>query len=112
MKYPSRVFSQLHSFSARLLDRAFHGFDGSVEVLPGDLESGFFGLADLFGDLGVFGFEVGVVLGRGADTGGISLVLTGVGSDVGQDAELGDVGVVFGAEAFEFWMDGFVAGAG
>ncbi len=40
------------------------------------------------------------------------LVLPGVGSDVGQDGHLVDVGVVFRIDALEFRVEGFVAGAG
>ena len=37
-----------------------------------------------------------------------AVVLTGVGSDIGQDAELVDVGVVFWVEAFYFRIKGCV----
>jgi hypothetical protein len=47
---------------------------------------------------------VGLLVDDGAD----AVVLTGVGSDVGEDAELVDVGVVFWVEAFYFRMKGCV----
>lgn len=40
------------------------------------------------------------------------VVLAGVGCDICQDAQLGQVRVVFRVDAFELWMEGFVAGAG
>jgi hypothetical protein len=40
------------------------------------------------------------------------VVLTGVGSDVAEDGELVDVGVVFWIESFQLWVGGGVAGAG
>jgi hypothetical protein len=52
------------------------------------------------------------VLGLGADPGRVLLVLAGVGSDIGQDAQPGDVRVVFGVDAFELRVEGGVAGAG
>jgi len=39
-------------------------------------------------------------------------VLPGVGSHVGQDGHLVDVGVVFGVYSFEFGVEGLVSGAG
>ena len=50
---------------------------------------------------------MGLLLDDGADP----VVLTGVGSDVGEDAELVDVGVVFWVEAFYFRMKGCIGGA-
>lgn len=81
-------------------------------MMAGDLEGGLLGLADLLGDAGIFGLEVGVVLGRGADAGGVLLILAGVGSDVGEDTQLGDVRVVLRTEALELGVEGFVARAG
>ena len=46
------------------------------------------------------------------DDGADPVVLTRVGSHVTEDAQLGDVRVVFGIDAFEFWMERSIAGAG
>jgi hypothetical protein len=54
------------------------------------------------------GAQLGVAVGLLVDDGADPVVLTGVGSDVGQDAELVDVGVVFWVEAFYFRMEGSV----
>jgi hypothetical protein len=40
------------------------------------------------------------------------MVLPGVGSDIGQDGHLVDVGIVFWIYVFEFRVEGFIAGAG
>ena len=112
MEDPARVLLQLDARGVGMGDGAFQGFDGGVEVMAGDLESGLLGLADLLGDARVLGFESGVVLGRGADPGRILLVLAGVGSDISQDAQLGNVGVLFGVESLELGMEGGVAGTG
>ena len=106
------VLLELDAPGVGMGDGALKGFDGSVEVMTGHLESGLLGLADLLGDAVVLGFESGVVAGRGADAGGVLLVLAAVGSDIGQDTQLGDVGVLFGAESLEFRMEGGIAGAG
>ena len=45
------------------------------------------------------------------DAGADPAVLMGVGSNVAEDAQLGDVGIVFGVDAFELWMERSVAGA-
>ena len=111
MEDAARVLLQLDAPGVGMNDGALEGFHRSVEVVAGDLKSGFLGLADLLGDAVVLGFESGVVLGRGADAGGVLLVLAGVGSDIGQDAQLGDVGVLLGVESFEFGMEGSVARA-
>src|ERR1035441_242858 len=47
-----------------------------------------FGLADLVDDLFVMGAQFGVAVGLLVDDGADPVVLTGVGSDVGEDAEL------------------------
>ncbi len=39
------------------------------------------------------------------------VVLARIGSNIGEDAQLGDVGIVFRIEAFELGMDGSVAGS-
>ena len=109
---PARVLLEGHALGAGMRDSPFQGLDGRVEVMPGDLESGFLGLTDLFGDAVVLSFEIRVMLGRGLDAGGVLLVLARVGSDIGQDAQLGDVGVFFGVDALEIGMEGGVAGAG
>ncbi len=78
----------------------------------GDLESRRLGLAHLGMDTLVLGFESRIVRGLGAHHRSVALILAGVGGDIGQDAQLGDIGVVFGADAFQFRMQGLVAGAG
>jgi hypothetical protein len=45
------------------------------------------------------------------DDGADPVVLTGVGSDVGEDAQLVDVGIVFWVEAFYFRMEGGIGRA-
>ena len=54
------------------------------------------------------GAQLGVAVGLLVDDGADPVVLTGVGSDVGEDAELVDVGIVFWVEAFYFRMKGSV----
>jgi hypothetical protein len=54
------------------------------------------------------GAQLGVAVGLLVDDGADPVVLTGVGSDVGKDAELVDVGIVFWVEAFYFRMKGCV----
>ena len=76
------------------------------------LQSRSFGLAHLLGDTFILGLEIGIVVGLVAHDGGIALVFAGVGSYVGEDTQLGDIGVVFGVGSFEFGMQGGVAGAG
>ena len=51
-----------------------------------------------------FGVAVGLLVDDSADP----VVLAGVGSDVGEDAQLVDVGVVLWVEAFYFRMEGCV----
>jgi hypothetical protein len=48
------------------------------------------------------GTQLGVAVGLLVDDGADAVVLAGVGSDVGQDAELVDGGIVFWVEAFYF----------
>jgi hypothetical protein len=54
------------------------------------------------------GAQLGVAVGLLVDDSPDPVVLTGVGSDVGEDAELVDVGVVLWVEAFYFRMKGSV----
>jgi len=54
------------------------------------------------------GAQVGVAVRLLVDDGADAVVLTGVGSDVAEDAQLVDVGVVFWVEAFYFRMKGCV----
>ena len=54
------------------------------------------------------GAQRGVAVGLLVDDGADPVVLTEVGSDVTQDAELVDVGIVFWVEAFYFRMNGSV----
>jgi hypothetical protein len=56
------------------------------------------------------GMQVGVAVRLLLDDGAQAVVLAGVGSDIGQDAELVDVGIVFWVEAFYFRMKGSVSG--
>jgi hypothetical protein len=42
----------------------------------------------------------------------VEVVLTGVGSDIGQYAQLVDVGIVFGVDSLEFGMKSFITGTG
>jgi hypothetical protein len=64
----------------------------------------------LVDDLFIVGAQLGVAVGLLVDDGADPVVLTGVGSDVGQDAHLVDVGIVFWVEAFYFRMRGSVGG--
>jgi len=50
------------------------------------------------------GAQLGVAVGLLVDDGADPVVLTGIGSYVGEDAELVDVGIVFWVEAFYFRM--------
>jgi hypothetical protein len=106
---PARVLLELDAFLADLLDGALQSVDGRVEMTLGNLQGGGLGLAHLFGDAVVLGLEIGVVPGLVADGRGVALVLAGIGCYVSQDTELGDVGVVFGVDAFQFGMEGLVA---
>ena len=63
-------------------------------------------------DLLVFDFEFGIALCLFADLLPVGVVLPGVGSDIGQDGHLVDVGIILGVYVFEFRMEGFIAGAG
>jgi hypothetical protein len=108
----ARVFLELYAFLAHLLDGAFESVDGGVEMALGDLQGGRLGLAHLLGDAVVFGFEIGVLLGLVADDRRVALVFAGIGSYVGEDTELSDVGVVFGVDALQFGMESGVSGAG
>jgi len=56
------------------------------------------------------GAQLGVAVGLLVDDSADPVVLTGVGSDVGEDAQLVDVGIVFWVEAFYFRMKGSVSG--
>ena len=56
------------------------------------------------------GTQLGVAVGLLVDDSSDPVVLTGVGSDVGEDAKLVDVGIVFWVEAFYFRMEGSVSG--
>jgi hypothetical protein len=58
----------------------------------------------------VTGTQLEVAVGLLVDDGADAVVLTGVGSDVGEDAQLVDVGVVFWVESFYFRMKGCVGG--
>ena len=55
------------------------------------------------------GAQLGVAVGLLVDDSSDPVVLTGVGSYVGEDAELVDVGVVFWVDAFYFRMKGSVS---
>ena len=52
------------------------------------------------------GAQLGVAVCLLVDDGADAVVLTGVGSDIAQDAELVDVGIVFWVEAFYFRVKG------
>jgi hypothetical protein len=54
------------------------------------------------------GAQLEVAVGLLVDDGADPVVLTGVGSDVGEDAQLVDVRVVFWVESFYFRMKGSV----
>jgi hypothetical protein len=68
------------------------------------------GQADLFDDLFVTGAQLEIVAGLLVDDSADAVVLAGVGSDITQDAELVDVGVVFWVKAFYFRMKSCVGG--
>jgi hypothetical protein len=98
----ARVLRELYSMEGGALDGAFDLVDRCVEATLVDLQRGLFGLTDLIDDLFVVGAQLGAAVGLLVDDGADTVVLTGVGSDVGEDAELVDVGIVFWVEAFYF----------
>jgi hypothetical protein len=57
------------------------------------------------------GAQLGVAVRLLVDDSADPVVLAGIGGDVGEDAELVDVGVVFWVEAFYFRIKGCVGGA-
>jgi hypothetical protein len=104
----SWVLRELDAVEGGLRNGAFDLVDRCVEAALVYLESGLFGLADLIDDLFVVGAQLGVAVGLLVDDSPDAVVLTRVGSDVGEDAELVDVGVVLWVEAFYFRMKGSV----
>jgi hypothetical protein len=66
----------------------------------------------LLNDLFVAGPEIGAAVRLLLDDGPDPVVLARVGSHVTEDAQLGDVGIVFRIDSFEFRMERGVAGAG
>jgi hypothetical protein len=107
-----RTLRQLNSMERSLLDRSLDPVDGRVETALVDLQSRLLGLADLLDDLLVVGAQLTVTVGLLLDDRPDAVVLAGVGCDICQDAQLGQVRVVFRVDAFELWMEGGVAGAG
>ena len=63
-------------------------------------------------DLLVLDLEFGIALCLTADLLPVGVVLTRVGSYIGQDGQLVDVGIVFGVDVFQFWMKCCIAFAG
>jgi hypothetical protein len=102
------VLGELDTVEGGLRNGAFYLVDRCVEAAGVDLQRRFFGLADLVDDLFVTGAQLEVAVGLLVDDGADAVVLTGVRSDVGEDAQLVDVGVVFWVEAFYFRMKGCV----
>jgi hypothetical protein len=96
------VLRELDAVEGSLRNGALDLVDRCVEAALVDLEGGLFGLANLINDLFVVGAQLGVAVGLLVDDGADPVVLTGVGSDVGEDAQLVDVGIVFWVEAFYF----------
>jgi len=71
----------------------------------------FLGLAHPVDDLLVFDAQFVVVADLGTELLAIGVVLTGVGSDISQDGQLVDVGIIFEVDSFQLGMKRFVAGA-
>jgi hypothetical protein len=96
-------------------NRAYVGadfFDRGGETALVDVEEGLLGLADAFEDTLVLDLRFGAAGDLVGDLGAVGLVLARVGSDVGKDRKLGQVGIVFRREAGDFRVQGFVAGSG
>ena len=87
MEGAAGILRQLDALGGGALHGAFDAIDGRVEVALSHLESGLPGLANLLGDALVLDLEVGVIPGLLADEAGEPVVLTGVGSYVGEDTE-------------------------
>jgi len=97
---------------AGLPDRSVDPVHWRIETALIDLQRGVLGLTHLLDDLLAVGAQLTVAMGLLLDDRPDPVVLTGVGSDIGEDAQLGQVRVVFRVDAFELWVEGFVAGAG
>jgi len=106
---PAGILFQLHPGAADRLDGCLQRVDRRVEVLLGCLECGLLGLPYLVGDALVLGFEIGVASCLVVHDRGVLLILPGVGCDISQDVELGDVWVVFRIDALQLRMQGFIA---
>jgi hypothetical protein len=87
-------------------------FDGGGEAALVDVEERLLGLADAFEDTFVGDLLFGAAGDLVRDLGAIGLILARIGGDVGEDRELGQVGIVFRVNPGDFRMEGFVAGAG
>jgi hypothetical protein len=112
LKQPSGIFLEGDSARGGFLDGAGDLIDGLGEVPILHANDRFTGLLDPFQDLLVLDLEFGIALGLFAYLLPVGVVLPGVGSDIGQDGHLVNVGIVLGVDSFEFRMEGFVAGAG
>ena len=75
-------------------------------------DDGFPCLFDPGQDLLILDLQFGVSLSLLSEPLADVVILAGVGSHVGQDGHLVDVGIVFRVDVFEFWMQGGIAGAG
>ena len=63
---------------------------------------------ELLDDLLVTGAQFRIPMRLLLDDGADPVVLTRVGRDITEDAQLGDVGIVFWVDAFELWMESSV----
>ncbi len=95
-----------------VLDGAGDLFDRGGEVAVLHADHGLTGLLHPVQDLLVLDFEFGIALCLFAYLLTVGVIFPGVGSDIGKDGHLVDVGIILGVDVFEFRMEGFVAGAG
>ena len=109
---PARKFVQGDAGGGNLIDGAGYLINRGREVAILHPDHRLAGSLDPIQDPLVLDLELGIALSFFAHFLPVGVVLPGVGSHIGQDGHLVDVGIVFGIDSFEFRMQGFIAGAG
>ena len=111
LEAPARIFIQGDATGGDLIHGTGNLIDRGGEVAVVHADDRFPGLFDPVHDLLVLDLQLGIALGLLGYTLPDVVVLTGVGSHIGQDGHLVDVGIVFRVDVLEFGMEGGIAGA-
>src|ERR1700733_3225026 len=92
------------------LDRPLQPIHRCIKAALVDLQRRFLGLADLLDDLLILRAQLVIPVRLLLDDRANPVVLARVRSHIAEDAQLGDVRVVFGVESFELRVQRLVAG--